>query len=295
MVSRVEDLVVLYELTADDNSGWDELEAEARQTGKELERLSVLTLLSGEFDSHDAILEVKPGAGGIDAADFAEMLLRMYTRYFERAGYKYEIIYREPFEEAGIRAATIIVSGYYAYGRLSAEAGIHRLVRISPFDLNSRRHTGFASIAVWPKVEEEESGVVIEEGDLRIDTYRSSGPGGQHANVTDSAVRITHRPTGTVVTCQSERSQHINRAKAMAVLISKLSDIKRRERREKIKNLKGEKKDITFGNQIRSYVLHPYRMVKDHRTEVETSNVDAVLDGDLDAFIDAELKRRSQE
>jgi peptide chain release factor 2 len=281
-------------LTAEENSGWDELEVEAGQVEDELSRLSVLALLAGDFDRNDAIIEIKPGAGGIDAADFAAMLLRMYTRYFEETGYKYDVIFREPFEEAGIRSATMIVSGDYAYGRLSAEAGVHRLVRISPFDKKAQRHTGFANVTVWPKIEEDESEVAIDESDLKIDTFRSSGPGGQHANVTDSAVRITHKPSGVVVTCQSERSQHINRERAMTVLRSRLAELKRLEQEEKLDNLKGEKKDITFGSQIRSYVQHPYQMVKDHRTEYETSNVDAVLDGDLDGLIEAELKRRGQ-
>ncbi len=285
---------VLFELTTEENSGWDELEDETGHVEDELSRLSVLALLAGEFDRNDAIMEIKPGAGGIDAADFAAMLLRMYTRYFDENGYKYDVIFREPFEEAGIRAAMMIVSGNYAYGRLSAEAGVHRLVRISPFDKKAQRHTGFANVSVWPKIEEEESEVVIDEGDLKIDTFRSSGPGGQHANVTDSAVRITHKPSGLVVTCQSERSQHINRAQALTVLRSRLADLKRREQEEKLDNLKGEKKDITFGSQIRSYVQHPYQMVKDHRTDFETSNVEAVLNGDLDGLIEAELKRRGQ-
>lgn len=281
-------------MTVEVDDGWDDLEAEAGRVNKELQKLSVLALLSGEFDRNDAIMEIKPGAGGIDAADFAAMLLRMYTRYFEEVGYKYDILYREPFDEAGIRTMTMIVSGYYAFGRLSAEAGVHRLVRISPFDKKAQRHTGFVNVAVWPKIEEAESEVIIEEGDLKIDTYRSGGPGGQHANVTDSAVRITHKPSGIVVTCQSERSQHINRDRAMTVLRSRLEELRRREQAEKLNDLKGEKQDITFGSQIRSYVQHPYQMVKDHRTEYETSNVEAVLDGDLDAFIEAELKRRGQ-
>ncbi|MCP4228694.1 MAG: peptide chain release factor 2 [bacterium] len=290
----VEDLRVLYELTAEEDSGWDELEAETGRVEVELQRLSVIALLSGEFDEHDAIMEIKPGAGGIDAADFAAMLLRMYTRYFDETGYKCDIIYREPFEEAGIRSATLIASGFYAYGRLSAEAGVHRLVRVSPFDKKAQRHTGFVNVSVWPKIEEDEGEIVISESDLKIDTFRSSGPGGQHANVTDSAVRITHKPSGIVVTCQSERSQHINKAQALTVLRSRLAERKRREQEEKLEKMKGEKRDIAFGSQIRSYVQHPYQMVKDHRTDFETSNVEAVLNGDLDGLIDSELKRRGR-
>jgi peptide chain release factor 2 len=294
LTAAVTDLRVLYDLTEEADDGWDELETETSRVDKELQKLSVLALLSGEFDQNDAIMEIKPGAGGIDAADFAAMLLRMYARYFEETGYKYDILYREPFEDVGIRSAMVMVSGYYAFGRLSSEAGVHRLVRISPFDKKAQRHTSFVNVAVWPKIEETDSEVLIEESDLKIDTFRSGGPGGQHANVTDSAVRITHKPSGIVVTCQSERSQHINRDRAMTVLRSRLTELKRQEQAEKLNDLKGEKKDITFGSQIRSYVQHPYQMVKDHRTEYETSNVDAVLDGNLDAFINAELKRRGQ-
>ncbi|UCE28225.1 MAG: peptide chain release factor 2, partial [Candidatus Coatesbacteria bacterium] len=234
------------------------------------------------------------GAGGADAADFAEMLLRMYTRWAEDEGYDYTVADVEYFEEAGVRQATAVVEGPYAYGYLSCETGVHRLVRISPFDITRKRHTSFVQVTVWPKVPEEVE-VVIEEKDLRVDTFRAGGPGGQHVNVTDSAVRITHVPTGIVATCQAERSQHLNRARAITILRSRLYELEREKQRERIEELKGEKKDIAWGNQIRSYVLHPYRMVKDHRTDYETSNVEGVLGGGLEELIAAELKRRGAE
>lgn len=269
-----------------------ELTNELSALEKRVEALSLLTYLSGEFDAGDAVMEIKSGAGGVDAADFAEMLLRMYLRWMERSGIEYTLADAEYFEEAGVRQATVIAEGPYAYGYLVCESGVHRLVRISPFDQTGRRHTSFANVAVWPKVPDEIE-LVIKEEDLKVETFRAGGPGGQHVNVTDSAVRITHLPTRVTASCQAERSQHLNRAKAMVILRSRLYELEREKRREKLEELKGEKKDIAWGNQIRSYVLHPYQMVKDHRTGYETGDVTAVLDGELDGLLAAELRRRS--
>jgi peptide chain release factor 2 len=233
-----------------------------------------------------------PGAGGTEAQDWAEMLLRMYLRWAERHGFKTTLIDIQPGEGAGIKNATITVEGPYAYGYLHAEAGIHRMVRISPFDANARRHTSFASVFVYPEIEEDVA-VEIDEADLRVDTYRSSGAGGQHVNKTDSAVRLTHIPTGIVVACQNERSQHKNKSMAMKILRARLYELEEEKQREKMAELNKTKKDIAWGSQIRSYVLHPYRMVKDHRTGVEIGNADAVLDGDLDRFIEAYLQAQA--
>jgi peptide chain release factor 2 len=249
-------------------------------------------MLGGEHDRRNAILTIHPGAGGTESQDWAEMLLRMYLRWAERRGFKREVIDLQPGEDAGIKSATVTVTGEYAYGLLLAEAGVHRLVRISPFDQAARRHTSFASVYVWPELPEDVE-IVIDEKDLRIDTYRSSGAGGQHVNVTDSAVRITHLPTGIVVSCQNERSQHRNRDAAMAVLKARLFDLRMREQQAKLEQLGGEKKEIAFGSQIRSYVLHPYRMVKDHRTKEQVGDVDRVLDGDIDVFIKAYLMKKA--
>ena len=245
-------------------------------------------MLSGEHDRANAILSIHPGAGGTESQDWAEMLLRMYLRWAERRGYKTEITDYQPGEGAGIRDATITVSGEYAYGYLRAEKGVHRLVRISPFDANKRRHTSFVSVNIIPEIEDDIK-IEIDEEDLRIDTYRSSGAGGQHVNKTDSAVRITHIPTGIVVQCQNERSQHKNKATAMKILRSHLYKEEEEKQRERLEKIQGEKKEIGWGNQIRSYVLHPYRLVKDLRTKVEVGNADAVLDGEIDMFIEAFL------
>ena len=247
-------------------------------------------MLSGELDRKNAIVTIHPGAGGTESQDWAEMLLRMYLRWIERRGFKREVIDLQPGDEAGIKSATFTVTGDYAYGLLTAEAGVHRLVRISPFDQAARRHTSFASLYVWPELADDID-IEIEDKDLRIDTFRSSGAGGQHVNVTDSAVRITHLPTGIVVSCQNERSQHKNRASAMKVLKSRLYDLRLKEQQAKLDQLGGEKKDIAFGSQIRSYVLHPYQMVKDHRTKYQVGDVNRVLDGDLDEFIKAYLMK----
>lgn len=255
---------------------------------EKLEAQEFFCKMSGEFDSQNAILEINGGAGGTEAMDWAEMLLRMYLRWAERHGFKTEEWDYHAGEEAGLKNVTIYVQGPHAYGYLRSEQGVHRLVRISPFDSNARRHTSFASVAVTPDIEEEIE-VEIDEKDLRIDTYRASGAGGQHVNKTDSAVRITHLPTGIVVTCQNERSQHKNKARAMKVLKSKIYEREREEQEAKISEVKGERKKIDFGSQIRSYVMQPYQMVKDLRTGREYSDVTAVLDGDIDCFIESYL------
>ncbi|HEX6436864.1 MAG TPA: peptide chain release factor 2 [Candidatus Binatia bacterium] len=245
-------------------------------------------ILGGADDRRNAIVTLHPGAGGTEAQDWAEILLRMYLRWSDRHGYRKEILEYQPGEEAGLKSVTFSVEGDYAYGYLKAEAGIHRLVRISPFDANSRRHTSFASVFVYPEVDDTIK-VEVDEADLRVDTYRSSGAGGQHVNKTDSAVRLTHLPTGIVVACQNERSQHKNRAMAMKILRSRLYELELEKQKEKMDTLHKTKKDNAWGSQIRSYVLHPYRLVKDHRTNIEIGNADAVLDGDIDSFIQAYL------
>jgi peptide chain release factor 2 len=249
-------------------------------------------MLGGEHDRKNAIVTIHPGAGGTESQDWAEMLMRMYLRWTERRGFKRDVIDLQPGDEAGIKSATMTIFGDYVYGMLLAEAGVHRLVRISPFDQASRRHTSFASVFVWPELPEDVE-VEIDEKDLRIDTYRSSGAGGQHVNVTDSAVRITHLPTNIVVSSQNERSQHRNRDSAMKVLKSRLYDLKLKEQQAKLDQLGGEKKDIAFGSQIRSYVLHPYQLIKDHRTKEEVGDVNRVLDGDIDVFIKSYLMRKA--
>jgi peptide chain release factor 2 len=259
---------------------------------QEVQTGEIKKMLGGEHDRKNAIVTIHPGAGGTESQDWAEMLLRMYLRWTERRGFKRELIDYQPGDEAGLKSATFTVIGEYAFGLLSAEVGVHRLVRISPFDQAARRHTSFASVYVWPELPEDVD-VVIEDKDIRIDTYRSSGAGGQHVNVTDSAIRITHLPTGIVVSCQNERSQHRNRDSAMRVLKARLYDIKIRENQAKLDQIGGAKKEIAFGHQIRSYVLHPYRMVKDHRTKEQVGDVDRVLDGDIDVFIKTYLMKKS--
>jgi peptide chain release factor 2 len=250
-------------------------------------------MLGGDHDRANAILTINAGAGGTDSQDWAEMLLRMYLRWCDRRGFKRDIADIQAGEEAGIKSATVMVQGEYAYGYLAAEAGVHRLVRISPFDSNARRQTSFASVFAWPEIDETIE-IEVQEKDLRIDTYRSSGAGGQHVNVTDSAVRITHLPTGIVVACQNERSQIRNRDVGMKILKARLYELEMQKRREKLDAVEAAKKDIAFGSQIRSYVLHPYRMVKDHRTKHETGNPDRVLDGDLDDFMKATLVAKAK-
>jgi peptide chain release factor 2 len=249
-------------------------------------------MLGGEHDRVNAIVTIHPGAGGTESQDWAEMLLKMYIRWCDRRGFKRDLVDYQPGDEAGIKSATMMVLGDYAFGLLSAEAGVHRLVRISPFDQAQRRHTSFASVFVWPELPDDID-IDIPEKDLRIDTYRSSGAGGQHVNVTDSAVRITHLPTGIVVSCQNERSQHRNRDAAMKVLKSRLYDQRLKEQQAKLEQISGEKKDIAFGHQIRSYVLQPYQLVKDHRTKEQVGDVNRVLDGDLDQFIKSYLMKKA--
>jgi peptide chain release factor 2 len=257
-----------------------------------LGRMELARMFSGRNDRLPAIVSVNPGAGGTESQDWAEMLLRMYLRWCERHGFEVEVADQQAGEEAGLKGATFLVNGEWAYGYLRAEVGIHRLVRISPFDANARRHTSFAAVFVTPQVEDDIE-IVIDEADLRIDTFRAGGAGGQHVNKTDSAVRITHLATGIVVQCQSERSQHKNKSTAMKILRSRLYERQLQEKSKELEKLHGQKKDAAFGSQIRSYVLHPYRLVKDHRTGHETSNADAVLDGDLDEFIRAFLLQKA--
>jgi peptide chain release factor 2 len=282
----------LLELAEEDGELLSEVEEELGRVERALEEQEVARLFSGEYDEGDAILTINPGAGGVDSQDWAEMLARMYRRWVERRGFGLEVIEYTEGEEAGIKSATFTVTGEYAFGLLSAERGVHRLVRISPFDAGARRHTSFASVAVAPVVGEAVE-VEIDEKDLKVDTYRASGAGGQHVNKTDSAVRITHLPTGIVAQCQNERSQHQNREVAMRVLRARLFELEREKREQEIAAQSGEKAEIEWGSQIRSYVLHPYKLVKDHRTGEETANVDRVLDGDIDAFIYAYLKNRT--
>ena len=270
-----------------------EAAAKVASVGKEMAETELKQLLGGPDDRRNAIVNLHPGAGGTEAQDWAEILLRMYLRWCDRRGYRKEILEYQPGEEAGVKSVTFLVEGDYAYGYLKAEAGIHRLVRISPFDASSRRHTSFASVFVYPEVDDDIK-IEINEADLRVDTYRSSGAGGQHVNKTDSAVRLTHLPTGIVVACQNERSQHKNRAMAMKILKSRLYELEVEKQKEKMESYHKTKKDIAWGSQIRSYVLAPYRMVKDHRTNVEVGNADAVLDGDLDQFIQAYLMQADE-
>jgi peptide chain release factor 2 len=293
---RASDAQVLWDLASSeqDETTGAEAQAEVGEIEKQLEDLEVLSLLAGEFDDNPAIVEIHAGEGGTDAQDWADMLLRMYLRWVEQKGMKSELIEVTPGEEAGIKSATLTFEGRHAYGLAASERGVHRLVRISPFDAQKRRHTSFASVDVIPEVEEDVE-IEIDPDDLRVDTYRSSGAGGQHVNVTDSAVRITHLPTGIVVSCQNERSQMQNRAVAMRILKSRLLQRAREEREAEMQAIRGEKREIGFGSQIRSYVLHPYQLVKDHRTNLEVGNVQAVLNGDLDAFIQAELRRKASE
>lgn len=256
-----------------------------------VEDLKLETLLNGEYDANNAIMQLHAGAGGIDAQDWNGMLFRMYSRWAERKGYKVEILDMQRDDEAGIKSVTLLIKGENAYGYLKNENGVHRIVRISPFDSNARRHTSFASVDVTPEIDEN-TAIDINPEDLRIDTYRASGAGGQHVNTTDSAVRITHLPTNIVVSCQNERSQHQNREVAMRILMSKLIELKEREHKERIEELKGDYGQITWGNQIRSYVFQPYTMVKDHRTNAEAGDVQRVMDGDIDYFINEKLKRK---
>ena len=300
LTSRLEDLMVMLEMAEEAEKSGDTDEAElmadeakaSKETlEKDLEDLKLKTLLDEKYDQNNAIISVHAGSGGTEAMDWAAMLLRMYTRWCEKRGFKAKLIDMNDDTEAGIKSATLLVEGDYAYGYLKNEKGVHRLVRISPFDASGRRHTSFASLDVTPEIDFDTT-VEINPDDLRIDTYRSSGAGGQHVNMTDSAVRITHLPTHIVVTCQNERSQIQNKEFAMKMLMSKLVELKEQEEKESLNELKGDYSQITWGSQIRSYVFQPYTMVKDHRTGAEVGNVQAVMDGDLDYFINEKLKQR---
>ncbi|NRY61383.1 peptide chain release factor 2 [Clostridium beijerinckii] len=290
--SQIEDIEVLKEIMEDDDEeSANEIIQTLRDIEAQIDDYNMKVLLCGEYDKNNAILTLHVGVGGTDANDWTEMLLRMYTRWCEKQGYSIETLDLLPGDEAGIKSVTLKVTGEYAYGYLKAEKGIHRLVRISPYNANGKRQTSFASMEVLPELTKEQD-IEIRSDDLKIDTYRSGGAGGQHVNKTDSAVRITHIPTGIVVQCQNERSQFSNRDTAMEMLKSKLVELKERAHKEKIEDLTGELKDMGWGSQIRSYVFHPYSMVKDHRTNVETSNVTSVMDGEIDMFINAYLKQQ---
>lgn len=292
--SRYEDCITLIELAMEekDESVIEEVKKESAAVISTLETMKLATLLAGEYDANNAILTFHAGAGGTEAQDWAQMLYRMYTRWSERHGYKYTILDYLDGDEAGIKSASILIEGLNAYGYLRSESGVHRLVRVSPFDSSGRRHTSFASLEVMPEISDDTE-VKIDENDLRIDTYRSGGAGGQHVNKTESAIRITHIPSGIVVACQNERSQHQNREVAMKMLRSKLAEIKERQHLERIEDIKGVQKEIAWGSQIRSYVFMPYTLAKDHRTNFESGNIGAVMDGDIDGFINAYLKASS--
>jgi len=289
---RTDDINVMVEWVASGEDVTADLSRALDELQQEVDAAETKKMLAGEHDRANAIVTIHPGAGGTESQDWAEMLLRMYLKWSERRGFRREVIDYQPGDEAGIKSVTFTLTGDYAFGLMSAEAGVHRLVRISPYDQAARRHTSFASVFVWPELPEDVD-LQVEDKDLRIDTYRSSGAGGQHVNVTDSAVRITHLPTGIVVSCQNERSQHKNRASAMKVLKSRLYDLKMKENQSKLDQIAGAKKEIGFGSQIRSYVLQPYQMIKDHRTKMEVGDVNRVLDGDLDPFIKTYLLKKA--
>ncbi len=290
--TQEDDLGVLVEWAESGEDVVGDLGEGVRRLEAEVEAAETKRILGGEHDRTNAILTIHPGAGGTESQDWADMLLRMYLKWVERKGFKRELLDYQPGDDAGLKGATLAVTGDYAYGLLLAEAGVHRLVRISPFDQAARRHTSFASVYVWPELEDDVE-IEVDEKDIRVDTFCASGPGGQGVNTTYSAVRITHLPTNIVVSCQNERSQIRNRDAAMKVLKSRLYDIKLKEQQAKLEKLGGEKKDIAFGSQIRSYVLHPYQMVKDHRTKEQVGDVQRILDGDLDQFIKAYLKAKA--
>jgi len=294
LIRRTDDIAAYFELAHEGESVDADLRREIDSLRQKVDHLETETMLSGENDARNAIMTIHPGAGGTESQDWADMLLRMYLRWAERQGFQTVLYDYQPGEEAGLKSATFAVNGEYAFGLLTSEIGVHRLVRISPFDQAKRRHTSFASVFVSPEIDESIE-VVIKPEDIRVDTYRSSGKGGQHVNTTDSAVRITHIPTGIVASCQNERSQHKNRDRAMSMLRSKLYEHEMEKKREATKKIEDSKLDIDFGSQIRSYVLQPYRLIKDHRTKVEVGDVDRVLDGDLQPFIRAYLLMRRGE
>ena len=299
LVNSIEDLKREIESTIEvlkllelefDNNLYEEITNSTKELSDKVDKLNLLLLLNGPYDKYNCILEIHPGAGGTESCDWASMLYRMYTRYCEKKNFKVEVLDYQDGDEAGIKSVSIRVIGLNAYGYLKNEKGVHRLVRLSPFDSNNRRHTSFASVEVTPEIEQDNT-IEIDEKDLKIDVYRSTGAGGQGVNTTDSAVRITHLPTKIVVTCQNERSQIQNKEQALKVLKNKLLLKKIEEQEEELNKIKGVQSNIDFGSQIRSYVLHPYSMIKDHRTNVETSNVNKVLDGDIDLFIESNLKK----
>mgnify|MGYP001583003776 CR=1 FL=1 len=283
--SKYNDLISLSELLKEepDSSLENELSKELSSLKNEIENLEIQTLFSEEYDNHNAILSIHPGAGGTESQDWAQMLFRMYSRWAEQKGYKLETVDLLPGEEAGLKSVTFMISGNYAYGSLKSEKGVHRLVRISPFDANKRRHTSFASVDVIPEIEDVE--IEIKSDDLKIDTFRSSGPGGQHMQKTESAIRITHIPTGIIAQCENERSQFQNKVTAMKVLRARIFERMQEENADKMEKLTGQKKEITWGSQIRSYVFQPYTIIKDHRTGIEVGNIQAVMDGEIDVFI----------
>ncbi|WP_242851744.1 peptide chain release factor 2 [Caloranaerobacter sp. TR13] len=295
IIKEIEDVEVLLELAQEeeDLSLIDEIKETIDVIDKKVNDIRINTLLNEEYDKNNAILSIHSGAGGLEAQDWAQMLLRMYRRWCERKGYAVDVLDILPDPEAGIKSVTLLVKGLNAYGYLKSEKGVHRLVRISPFDSSGRRHTSFASVDVVPEIEDDVD-IEIAPSEIRIDTYRASGAGGQHVNKTESAVRITHIPTGIVVQCQNERSQHSNKATAMKILKAKLIEIKRLEQKEKIEDLQGEYNQIAWGSQIRSYIFHPYNLVKDHRTGAEVGNVNSVMDGDIDLFINEYLKSKAR-
>ncbi len=293
LYNKWEDLSILAEMAIEeeDDSVEKEIEKGIEKLNKSLEKLRLKTLLSGEYDLNSAILSIHSGAGGLDAQDWAEILLRMFTRWAENQGYGMETLDYIPDKEGGVKSVTLRIKGEYAYGYLKSEKGVHRLIRMSPFDTSGKRHTSFTSVDVMPELPDDAE-IDINPADLKVDTYRSSGAGGQHVNKTDSAIRITHLPTGIVVQCQNERSQHHNRNTAMRMLMAKLIELQETEHKEKIEDIQGDYSQIAWGSQIRTYVFHPYTMVKDHRTGAETGNIGAVLDGDIDMFINAYLQQK---
>lgn len=286
---KVEQLIEWFEISEEQTEEWEILEQDLHTINKEIEAFELETILNGPYDENNVILEIHPGAGGTESQDWASMLYRLYTRYAQRQKYKVEVLDYQSGDEAGIKSVTLLIKGPYAYGHLKSEKGVHRLVRISPFDSNAKRHTSFASIDVLPEVSDDYDAEIKDE-DIKVDVYRSSGAGGQSVNTTDSAVRITHLPTNIVVTCQNERSQIKNKETAMNILKTKLLQEEIKKQEEEMRQIQGEQKDIAWGSQIRSYVFHPYQMVKDHRTDYEVGNVDAVMDGEIDGFINAYLK-----
>lgn len=285
------EITIILAEEEEDKALWVDAQSIITTLSKDLAVLELALLFRGRYADHNAIVSIHPGAGGTESQDWAAMLMRMYTRWSERKNYQVEILDLLPGEEAGIKSVTLLVKGKHAYGYLQAERGVHRLVRISPFDAAKRRHTSFASLDVLPEVEEEEQTIEIRPEELRIDTYRASGAGGQHINTTDSAVRITHIPTGLVAQCQNERSQHSNRDRAMKILRARLADLYQRQQADELNSLRGEQKEIAWGSQIRSYVFQPYTMVKDHRTNTEIGNINAVMDGDLDELMESYLRQ----